>query len=170
MPKPSNNKNAKILSGAAQKNVLTRLLKMVFSLYPTQLIIVAVCLLFGALAGTSSSIFLNYLVENCIEPVLQGVKTYADVKPTIMTCCGIMCGIYAIGVSAFFLYTRLMAIVSQNFLARLRKQMFDKMESLPIKYFDRNTHGDLMSYYTNDIDTLRELVSRSLPSFLQKTY
>ncbi len=167
MPKPSNNKNAKILSGAAQKNVLTRLLKMVFSLYPTQLIIVAVCLLFGALAGTSSSIFLNYLVENCIEPVLQGVKTYADVKPTIMTCCGIMCGIYAIGVSAFFLYTRLMAIVSQNFLARLRKQMFDKMESLPIKYFDRNTHGDLMSYYTNDIDTIRQLVSDSLPHVCQ---
>ncbi len=147
--------------------VLGRLLKILFTDYKWQLIVVAVCLVLGALASSSSSIFLNYIIANCIQPVLGGVKTYAEVKPVILRCCGIMCGIYAIGISAFFLYTRLMVFVSQTFLGKLRKRMFDKMESLPVKYFDSNTHGEIMSHYTNDIDTIRQLISESLPHVCQ---
>ena len=79
---------------------------------------------------------------------------------------GLMIGFYALGVITTFIYSQLMAVVTQGFLDKMRQNMFGSMQSLPIKYFDTHTHGDIMSYYTNDIDTLRQLISQSIPQLL----
>ena len=146
-----------------KKGVLGRLLKMLFADYTPQLIIVAICIVFSALANTSSSLFMNILVRYIEEGLLDG---WNAVAAKIFTAVAVLIGIYVLGLFAQLIYNRLMAIVTQSFLNKTRKRMFSTMQKLPIKYFDTHHHGDIMSYYTNDTDTMRELISRCLPTLL----
>ncbi len=152
--------------GSKAKNIkgtLLRLFKFLFKYYKTYLIIVAVCILLSALAGTVSSLFLNQL----LLVIGDGINTgFNSVSGRLMQVIGLMIGFYALGVITTFIYSQLMAVVTQGFLNKMRQNMFGSMQSLPIKYFDTHTHGDIMSYYTNDIDTLRQLISQSIPQLL----
>ena len=155
MPKQSRPKN---------KGVLGRLLRMLFRDYKPQLIVVAICIVLASFASTVASLFMNFFIETIQN---EGLKDgWGAIQTKIFIAIGLMLVIYAIGWVSSFTYTRLMAIVTQSFLNKTRKTMFTKMQSLPLRYFDTHPHGDVMSYYTNDIDTLRELVSRCLPQFL----
>ena len=145
------------------KGTLLRLFKFLFKYYKIYLIIVAVCILLSALAGTVSSLFLNQL----LLVIGDGINTgFNSVSGRLMQVIGLMIGFYALGVITTFIYSQLMAVVTQGFLNKMRQNMFGSMQSLPIKYFDTHTHGDIMSYYTNDIDTLRQLISQSIPQLL----
>ena len=146
--------------------VLGRLLKMLFREYRWQLIIVTICVAIVAVASTIASIFMNkflLMMEEALKPNSGG---WASIQKAVVSNVLLMLVIYILGWIASFVYTRLMAIVTQKFLNQTRKKMFAKMQTLPLRYFDTHPHGDVMSYYTNDIDTLRELVSRCLPQFL----
>ena len=145
------------------KGVLKRLLKILFAEYKLPLIVVIVCVLITSFASTIASLFMNFFIQKIELGLVEG---WAAVQRPIFIALGIMIAIYAMGWLGSFLYTRLMAIITQSFLNTMRKKMFDKMQTLPLRYFDTHPHGDVMSYYTNDIDTLRELISRCLPQFL----
>ena len=147
------------------KGVLGRLLKMLFKEYPVQLIVVAVCIVAMSYASTIASIYLTDFIT-IIEGALETGGGWSSVKSEVLSNLAEMLGIYAVGLISAFAYTRIMAIVTQDFLDKTRQKMFSKMQSLPLRYFDTHPHGDIMSYYTNDIDTLRELVSRSIPQLM----
>jgi len=144
----------------AKKGTLPRLLKMLFSTNKRSLIVVFVCLTISAATGVSSSLFLNLLMRQ----IDIGINTTlsAVIKPliTIFICMG---AIYLSSVICEFIYTRIMAKVTQSFLHSLRTGIFDKMQSLPISFFDTHLTGDVMSSYTNDTDAIRQLVSQSIP-------
>ncbi len=152
------------MKSEAKKGTFKRLLKMLFSEYKAQLCIVLVCIILSTIASTASNVFLNRIIQE----INNGIKTGWDAaSKNIIGIIAVMGGIYLVGVAAAFFHARIMAIVTQGFLNRTRKKMFGKMERLPIKYFDTHPHGDIMSYYTNDIDTLRQLVSQALPALIQ---
>lgn len=145
------------------KGVIGRLLKLLLEDYRKQLIVVLVCIILTAIASTIASVFMNFYI-NIIE---EGLDTGWDsIKTRVFTAIGIMLAIYAVGWLTSFLQTRIMAVVTQGFMNKMRKRMFIKMQSLPLRYFDTKPHGDIMSYYTNDIDTLRELISRTVPQLI----
>lgn len=163
MPKGKKPPMAGMKSGA-KKGTFKRILKTLFSEYKTSLIFVFVCIILATLAGTTSNLFLN----NLIREIKLGLDSGWDsALPSILKIIGVMAGIYLIGVIAAFFQARIMAVVTQGFLNKTRKAMFGKMEKLPIRYFDTHPHGDIMSYYTNDIDTLRQLISQATPSLIQ---
>lgn len=152
-----------IKKGSALK-ILGRLFRYIGHYYKWELLAVVICIAVTAVAGISSSIFLEILVDDVIAPGLEHGFDY--VADTLYTIAGIMAGIYAAGILCSFVYTRLMAVITQGFLKHVREDMFDKMQILPIRYFDTHTHGDIMSYYTNDVDALRQLISQSVPQGL----
>lgn len=141
--------------------ILGKLFKYLGHYYKWELILVFVCIAVTAVAGISSSIFLEILVDDVIEPgIANGIDA---IKSTLTKIACLMAGIYVFGLICSFVYTRLMAIITQGFLKHVREDMFNKMQRLPVKYFDTHTHGDIMSYYTNDVDALRQLISQSIP-------
>lgn len=142
--------------------VLGRVLKILFKEYKLFLIINAICIIISTLAGLTSSVFLQKFIDECITP---GIKNGLDsVLPHIITLGTVMIGVYIIGVIASFVLNRLFVYITQGTLRSIRDKMFSHMESLPIKYFDTHAHGDIMSAYTNDVDTLRQLIDMSLPT------
>ena len=147
-----------------KKGIIGRILKLLFAEYKWQMVVVIVCIILVSLASTIASIFMNQYIQFIGEGLEKGIGA---VKGKIITAVLIMLSIYAVGWIASFTYTRIMAVVTQSFLNSMRKKMFDKMQSFPIRYFDTNAHGDIMSHYTNDIDTVRELVSNTLPHLIQ---
>ena len=142
-------------------STLGRLLKFMFKYYKIQLVIVAICITFNSIAAIRSSIFIEMLVDDVIEPGIAG--GWDSVKNKLYTIISIMAGIYIVGLICSFVFNRIMAYVTQGFLYHIRRDMFEKMQSLPIRYFDTHTHGDIMSIYTNDTDAIRQLISQSLP-------
>ncbi len=147
---------------AGTMRVLGRLLKYLFRYYKGSLIAVMACIVVTAAAGISSSVFLELLIDDVIAPgITQG---FDAVSATLTKIILVMAGLYVLGVVCSFIYTRLMAVITQGFLKKMRTDMFNKMQSLPLRYFDTNNYGDIMSCYTNDIDSLRQLISQSLPN------
>ena len=145
----------------AKKGTLPRLLKMLFSLNKGYLIATGICLLIASITGVANSIFLQHI----LTLINQGVQNGLDaVWANLVTLFIIMGVVYATCLICNFLQTRLMAVITQKFLHQVRTSVFDKMQSLPIKYFDTHLTGDIMSSYTNDTDALRQLVSQSIPS------
>ncbi len=147
----------------AKKGTLKRLLKMLFALNKGRIIATIICLLLAGITGVANSVFLQEIltlinkgVENGLDAVWGGLLTLFVVMGVVYSTC-ILCN---------FIQTRLMAYITQNFLHQVRTAVFDKMQSLPIKYFDTHLTGDIMSSYTNDTDALRQLVSQSLPHLL----
>ena len=147
-----------------RKDVLLRLIKMLFQFYPVMLPITLLCILANAIISSIPSVFM----QNIIALVDSSYKSgdWSSVSGQILTFVGILITMYIISLIAGFCYTQLMAIITQGSLKKLREKMFDHMEDLPIRYFDTNGHGDIMSYYTNDVDTLRQMISQSLPQML----
>ena len=145
-------------------DVLKRLLGLLFRDYKPQLIVVAICVVMVAVASTIASLFMTRFITY-VQEALEG-GGWESIRVRVWSSVSIMLVIYVLGWIASFWQTRLMAIVTQDFLHRTRQRMFSKMETLPLRYFDTHPHGDVMSHYTNDIDTLRELVSRTLPQIL----
>lgn len=125
--------------------------------------VVVVCILISSCTVVASSLFLETLIDDYITPLLlENNPVFSGLLHTLI----FMAFIYLVGVTATFLYNRLMVKVSQNTLKLIRDDMFEHMQSLPISYFDRHTHGDIMSHYTNDTDTLRQFISQALPQFV----
>ncbi|MBQ3253980.1 MAG: ABC transporter ATP-binding protein, partial [Acholeplasmatales bacterium] len=142
---------------------IPRLLKYLFKYYAPQMTIVFICVIICAMVMSSASIFMSSIIDDVLTPVvIKGTMTYDDVKPRLMEILYQMIVVYSIGVISSITYTQIMAVVSQGFLNHLRKDMFNKMEELPIKYFDRTPHGDIMSRYTNDVDAVRQFISQTL--------
>lgn len=156
-------KNTDKKTHGSKRGAIGRLVKLLFTDYKKQLLLVLICIALTAMASTIASVFMNFFINTIEEGLVTGWDT---VKVRIFAAIGIMIAIYAVGWVASFLHTRVMAIVTQRFLNDMRKRMFDKMQSLPLRYFDTHPHGDIMSYYTNDIDTLRELISRTIPQII----
>ena len=142
---------------------LKRLLSYITKYYKKQFIIVIICIILSAVASVSGSLFLQTLIDNYITPLLSIQNpVFTDLFKAICSL-GL---IYVVGIISTYIYNRTMAIVSQGVLKTIRDEMFSKMQTFPISYFDTNTHGDIMSHYTNDADTLREMISRSLPQLI----
>ena len=146
--------------------VLKRLLKMLFGYYPVLLPVSIVCIIFCAVTSAIPAIFLEK-VTNAITYALDNGVAWEIAKHDIVPKVGILLGFYVISIIAVTLETQLMAGITQGFLGKMRKTLFAKMQNLPIKYFDTNKHGDIMSRYTNDIDTLRQLVGQSIPTLIR---
>ncbi len=137
-----------------------RLMKLMLKNYLGSFIVVIACILVAAWATLQGTLFQKTLIDSFILPMLANKST--DFTPLGMALLK-LAGIYAVGIVASYTYQRIMIGVSQGTLRDLRKDLFAHMESLPIRYFDQNAHGDIMSVYTNDIDTLRQLISQSIP-------
>lgn len=153
--------------GKAKKGTLGRLLKMLFKDFKWQMIVCMICIILTSISNFTSSIF----VKNITEVITRGVRDVSYNPINDLTILLIIMGsIYLVGLIGSFTYNYIMGITTQKFLNKLRKEMFDHMETLPIKYFDTNAHGDIMSMYTNDTDTIRQLVSQSLPSLFQTAF
>lgn len=143
-------------SGAAVK----RLLRYVIQDYRWPFMGVLLCILVSAAAGVAGSLFLQVLIDGYITPLLvEANPDFSGLLRAVM----VMGCIYLAGVAATYLYNRMMAVISQGVLKSIRDEMFDHMQSLPIRYFDTHTHGDVMSRYTNDTDTLRQMIAQSVP-------
>lgn len=140
---------------------IKRLIRLLFKNYKGLLFVVAVCLIISAITSSIAGVFLQNLYAQC-ELAIKGVPV-GEVWKSIISILATMLGIYAVGWIANILMGLFGAVLTQRFLRDMRNSVFDKMQRLPIKYFDRNAHGDIMSIYTNDIDTIRQLVSQSLP-------
>lgn len=150
-----------------KKGTLPRLLGYIKKNYKLPFIVVFICIIINSIASVAGSLFLQKLIDDYITPLL---KVENPVFTSLLHAIGIMVVIYAVGVLTGFLYNRIMVVISQGILKDIRDEMFSKMEKLPIKYFDTNTHGDIMSHYTNDADTLRQLLSQSLPHVISATF
>ncbi len=144
-------------------STVKRLFKYIIKEYKIQLIFVLIFVILSSLGTVSSSLFLESLVDDYITPMLE--SDVADFAPLIKAL-SIMAVIYIIGLTSAYLYNRIMVNIGQGTLKNIRNEMFEKMQRLPIKYFDTHLHGDIMSHYTNDIDTLRELIARGIPQIL----
>ena len=145
------------------KATLLRLLKIIFQTYKIQFFIVMVLVVISSLTSVASSLFIQTLIDDYISPMLlEENPVFTKLFKALAT----MACIYLIGILATYIYNRMMAKISQGTLKTIRDEMFEKMQKLPIKYFDTHTHGDIMSYYTNDADTLRELISRGMPQMV----
>jgi len=146
--------------------VLKRLLGYVFKYYKVQFIIVFVCIIISVLATLQGTMFMQELIDDYIDPMLtSGSKDFGPLLGAILR----TAGFYAIGIVAVYAQNRIMVNVTQGTLRRLREDMFNHMESLPIRYFDSHARGDIMSMYTNDIDTLRQMISQSIPQLFSSS-
>ena len=142
---------------------IKRLMKIITKKYKIQLIIVFILVILSSLANVSSSLFMERLVDNYITPMLNVENpNFAPLIKALLT----MCCIYLIGIISTYIYNRIMVVVGQGTLRNIRNDLFANMQKLPIRYFDTHLNGDIMSHYTNDIDTLRELISRGIPQTL----
>ena len=139
---------------------IKRLLKYVTSEYKLQLVVVLVSIIISSLVGVAGIEFIKYLIDDFITPLLGSQNPdYTALFNVIM----MMAVVYLVGVIATYIYNRLMINISQGTLNKIRKELFNHMQKLPIRYFDSRPHGEIMSIYTNDVDTLRQMLSQSIP-------
>ena len=142
------------------KNTLKRLSGYIFKQYKVRFIFVIIFIIISSATSVASSLFLERLVDDYIEPMLNmDNPVFSGLLHALL----VMIAIYVIGITANYLYNRIMIVIGQGTLRDIRNEMFEKMQNLPIRYFDTHLNGDIMSYYTNDIDTLREMISRGIP-------
>ena len=149
--------------------VLGRVVKYLFKCYPVLIPVTGACILFSALVSSIPAIFTQKVLAVITKYLDAGNTSFAEASAEIFPLVGILVCLYLISIIFNATQTQLMAYITQGYLDKMRCRMFDGMQNLPIKYFDTHKHGDIMSHYTNDIDTLRQLVSQSLPSLLQAT-
>ena len=142
---------------------IKRVFGIVLRHYKFSFLVVFACIVVTSLTTLASTLFTKTLIDDFIGPIQLGDKTYADLGRELVR----LGGILLVGIGCSYLNSRLMINVGQGTLLRLRKDLFEHMEQLPIRYFDQHAHGDIMSVYTNDVDTLRQMISGSLPMVFQ---
>ncbi len=147
------------------KGVLGRTLKLLFKYYPKMMTVALLCIIFNAVVSSLPSIFMQRLFSVAEEALRfgGGWEKYGGLIVRDMLT---LIGLYVLSLVSGAIDKQLMAVITQGFLKKVREQMFNGMQDLPVKYFDTNSHGDIMSYYTNDIDALRQMISQSLPQLL----
>ena len=150
---------------APKKNTLSRLLKMLFKAYPVAMPLTVVCIIFSAVTSSIPAIFTQKVIAEIEKWVKSG--NWEEAAKAIIPMIGILIVLYVLAIAAITVYNQLIVTITQGFLCKLRRNMFDGMQDLPIRYFDTNKTGDIMSHYTNDIDPVRPLISQSLPMLLQ---
>lgn len=148
----------------AKKGIVLRLLKTIREFYPVMLPVTIACIIFSAIVSSFPAVFM----QNIIAVVEESWQTgdWETVGPTILSLVGILAVFYVLSLLAGVVFNQLTAIMTQGTLKKLREKMFNGMQRLPVKFFDTNNHGDIMSHYTNDIDTLRQMISQSFPQLL----
>ena len=146
-------------------NTFKRIIKMLFKFYPVMMPVTIACILFSAVTAALPAVFQQKVFAD-IEVFIK-TGDWSAAKEVIIPKVFILAGLYVVSIIAITLYNQLMVVITQGFLNKMRIHMFETMQNLPVKYFDQNKHGDIMSHYTNDVDTMRELISRTLPSLLQ---
>lgn len=135
--------------------------------YKGKMVIVVICILFSAIASAISSLFLQSLIDDYITPLLGEYNPDFSNLLKILIIVGV---VYLIGVLASLFYNRIMVTIAQGTLKKIRDEMFAKMQRLPIKVFDTRTHGDIMSLYTNDTDTLRQMIAQSMAQLISSVF
>lgn len=148
-----------------KNNGLIRIIRELIKAYPVLIPITVVCIIISAITSAVPSIFQQKVLAD-IE-IWYKTGDWASASQVILPKIAILASLYVLSMIAILAYTQLMAYITQGFLSKMRENMFNKMQDLPIKYFDTHKHGDIMSHYTNDIDTLRQLISQALPTLLQ---
>ena len=149
-----------------KKGVFSRLMKMLFEFYPKLVPVTIVCIIFSSIASSIPDMYIQKVIKIIVEALEEGwnwEKAGEKIIPMMM----FLVALYLISTVAITVYSQLMAVITQGFLNKMRQAMFKKMQNLPVKYFDTHKHGDIMSYYTNDIDALRQLISQGLPTLLR---
>ena len=147
-----------------KKGTMKRILKSLFSAYPIMLPVTIVFIIINAVVSSIPSIFM----QKVIEIVEANYKTaeWSDISKSILSVVLVLVVLYLLSLASNIIYHQLLAGITQGYLKKMRGLMFNHMQKLPVKYFDSNNHGDIMSYYTNDIDTLRQMVSQSIPQLV----
>ncbi len=149
------------MSKKSKKHTLLRLLKYILSKFKKHLVIIIIAIIISSICHVYGQLFLQTLIDDYITPLIGEEN---PIYTSLFQAIGFMAFVYAIGVFTTWLYSRLTVNVSQGVLKQIRDDMFEHMETLPIRYFDDNNHGDIMSYYINDTDALREMISQSIPN------
>ncbi len=149
--------------------VLFRVVKLLFQSYPRLMPLAMICIAFSAAVSAIPAIFVQKTLAVVTSYMDNGITDWNAASKEIIPMVIILACLYLLSITFTTIQTQLMAYITQGFLCKMRRKMFDGMQNLPIRYFDTNKHGDIMSYYTNDIDTLRQLVSQSLPVLLQSS-
>lgn len=156
-------------SGVSKNTAKTakRLLKYVTGMYKVQFVIVFLCILLSSVASISVSLSLKFLLDDFIIPLIgQKQPNFAELYQAM----AVLGCIFLVGVVSTFVYTRMMVTIGQGVLKQVRDDMFEHMQTLPIRYFDQNTNGSIMSLYTNDTDTLRQMINQSIPQALMSFF
>lgn len=147
----------------SDRGAMLDIIKYIFKYYKGAVIVVIISIIISALANLSMTLFMRELIDNYIMPLLDmAVPDYSALAGRLIQ----LAAVLGVGIACAYAYNRIMVNVGQGTMNRLRKQLFGHMETLPIKYFDTHAHGDIMSIYTNDVDTLRQLIGQSLPQLL----
>ncbi len=149
----------------AKKGTMKRVIKNLFKFYPVLVPVTIACILFAAISAAVPDVMIQRIIAiiEKYQPMGNWADAFSEIIPNII----LLVILYGITILAVFAHSRLMAHITQGYLSKMRKQMFNGMQSLPLKYFDTHKHGDIMSHYTNDIDTLRQLISQALPSLIR---
>ena len=172
-PKMRANTKAKRLSLKESASIFGRLLKVIFSNHGGKLILALLCILISSGAAVVGNFFIGkVLINGFIMPIINpaefgDVQNFLGIPMELSTAIIIMACVYGVGIFAAYFYQILVSMIAQSTQKKIRDELFAHMEKLPLSYFDSRTHGDIMSIYTNDIDTLREMISRVLPTVVQ---
>ncbi len=162
------NKNRQVKADQDSMKVLGRLLRYILHNYRLTCVFVVIFILISSLTTVVSSWFIKSLIDDYITPMLTSSQAGTDFTPLFQVLCK-MAVVYAVGILSTYLYSRILINVAQGTMKRIRDDLFSHMEKLPIRYFDTHNHGDIMSVYTNDTDTLRQVISQSIPQFLSSS-
>ncbi len=162
---PMRGRGMRVPKGAIKKGTFGRLIKMLLKYYKWRVLLVLACIALSSVGSLVSTIYMQQLIDKVITPAFATGFT-SELQATLLGLIIMMIVAYGMVTLTTFLYTRIGAIVTQGMLYHLRTDMFEKMQSLPIKYFDTHAHGDIMSSYTNDTDATRQLIGQSLPTLL----
>ena len=161
MTNPNNRKN-----NLTPIQVLKRIFNYIWRDYKKIFILVIFAIVISGVVSAINTIFIQVLIDNYINPMMKDPTIIDQTMSELNIVLLVVGGLYILAVIAIYIYTRLMAVISQGILKNIRDDMFNHMQKLPISYFDGHTHGDIMSYYTNDTDTLRQFISMSLPQMI----
>lgn len=148
-----------------KKGTAGRLIKTLFGFYPVLMPLTLVCIIFNAVVSSMPAVFMQKVISS-VEESWDSGAVWETVGNAIISSVLILAVFYLLSLTSGFIYNQTMAVITQGTLKKLRVKMFNNMQNLPVKFFDTNNHGDIMSHYTNDIDTLRQMVSQSFPQLL----
>lgn len=148
-----------------KKGTAGRLIKTLFGFYPVLMPLTLVCIIFNAVVSSMPAVFMQKVISS-VEESWDSGAVWETVGNAIISSVLILAVFYVLSLTSGFIYNQTMAVITQGTLKKLRVKMFNNMQNLPVKFFDTNNHGDIMSHYTNDIDTLRQMVSQSFPQLL----